>query len=177
VRSRRRSAEAGDLAAVRCVAFDWGGTLDDPASELVGGSHQIDPACIPTLRELVNLGLVLVLSSETQPHQDRYAPLIAAKVDVLFRAVVTSSRLGIGKDDPRFFHAVATAGRCEVGQVLHVGNRLDRDVRAPWRSGMQVAWVTKEAPTPDERAVLPTGAFVVSHVKEIPGLFAGVRRA
>lgn len=53
------------LREIRCIAVDYGKTIDNRSSPLLDGSHQVDPACTGPLRALAVAGFTLVLSSNT----------------------------------------------------------------------------------------------------------------
>lgn len=158
-------ASAGD--GIACVAFDYGGTIDSRTSPLLDGSRQVDPSCVAPLRALAARGLVLVLSSNTQQGEHRWAALEAAGIDGLFRAVLMSACMGLMKPDPDFYALITTVAHCQPGEVLHVGNNLETDVIAPARCGMRTALVRPDGITAEERQRLPPGALVISHVKQL----------
>jgi 2-haloalkanoic acid dehalogenase type II len=61
-----------------------------------------------------------------------------------FRAVVSAREFGVGKPDPRIFHAAAGAVEVQRGQVLHVGDDATLDVLGALNAGMQAVWVNRE---------------------------------
>ena len=60
-----------------------------------------------------------------------------------FRAAVTARDFGVGKPDPRIFHAVAGALEVMPVDILHVGDDATLDVLGAVNSGMQAAWVNR----------------------------------
>ncbi|MBC7436254.1 MAG: HAD-IA family hydrolase [Bdellovibrionales bacterium] len=60
-----------------------------------------------------------------------------------FRAAVTARDFGVGKPDPRIFHAVAGALEVTPADVLHVGDDATLDVLGAVNAGMQAAWVNR----------------------------------
>ena len=161
-------ASAGD--GIACVAFDYGGTIDSRASPLLDGRRQVDPSSVAPLRALAARGLVLILSSNTQRGQHRWAALEAAGIDRLFRAVLMSACMGLRKPDPDFYALITTVAHCRPGEVLHVGNNLETDVAGPARCGMHTALVRPDGIAAEERQRLPPGALVIGHVKQLPPL-------
>ncbi|MDI2032185.1 HAD family hydrolase [Saccharopolyspora sp. TS4A08] len=77
---------------------------------------------------------------------------VAEHVDVW----AISETVGAEKPDPRIFqHALDEAG-VPASRAVHVGNRLDTDVRGAQRVGLRTVWVLRgeapPAPTPDQLA-------------------------
>lgn len=69
----------------------------------------------------------------------------------LFRASISAREFGVGKPDPRIFHAAAGAVDLQVEQVLHVGDDTTLDMLGALNAGMQAAWVNRtEAMWPHE---------------------------
>ncbi|WP_332814620.1 HAD family hydrolase [Ramlibacter sp.] len=60
-----------------------------------------------------------------------------------FRAAVTAREFGVGKPDPRIFHAAAGAVATRPGDVLHVGDDATLDVVGALNAGMQAVWVNR----------------------------------
>ncbi len=61
-----------------------------------------------------------------------------------FRAAVSAREFGVGKPDPRIFHAAAGAVDVRPEEVLHVGDDATLDVLGAINAGMQAAWVNRE---------------------------------
>lgn len=61
-----------------------------------------------------------------------------------FRAAVSAREFGVGKPDPRIFHAAAGAVDVLPEQVLHVGDDATLDVLGAVNAGMQAVWVNRE---------------------------------
>ncbi|TNF60594.1 MAG: HAD family hydrolase [Burkholderiales bacterium] len=62
-----------------------------------------------------------------------------------FRAAVSAREFGVGKPDPRIFHAAAEAAGVAASAVLHIGDDPHLDAMAALGAGMQAAWVNREA--------------------------------
>lgn len=60
-----------------------------------------------------------------------------------FRATVTAREFGVGKPDPRIFHAAAGAVDLFPHDVLHVGDDATLDVVGALNAGMQAVWVNR----------------------------------
>lgn len=157
------------LAQIRCVALDYGGTIDHTAAPRLGGSRQVDPACVPALRTMAGHGLTLVLSSNTLPGEHRTTALAAAGIDQLFRLILMSACIGMRKPEPGFYALITAAAHCQPGQTLHVGDNMTNDVIGPARYGMRTA-LLRPGITAEERQQMPPGTLVISHVSDLPRL-------
>jgi HAD superfamily hydrolase (TIGR01549 family) len=60
-----------------------------------------------------------------------------------FHAALSAREFGVGKPDPRIFHAAAGAAGVLAGEVLHIGDDPHLDVLGGLGAGMQVAWVNR----------------------------------
>jgi len=60
-----------------------------------------------------------------------------------FRAAISAREFGVGKPDPRIFHAAAGAVDMTPEQVLHVGDDVMLDVLGAMNAGMQAAWLNR----------------------------------
>jgi FMN hydrolase / 5-amino-6-(5-phospho-D-ribitylamino)uracil phosphatase len=61
----------------------------------------------------------------------------------LFRASISAREFGVGKPDPRIFHAAAGAVELTPEDVLHVGDDATLDALGALNAGMQAAWVNR----------------------------------
>jgi HAD superfamily hydrolase (TIGR01549 family) len=60
-----------------------------------------------------------------------------------FHAAISAQQFGVGKPDPRIFHAAAGAMDVLPCNVLHVGDDAALDVLGGLNAGMQTAWVNR----------------------------------
>jgi FMN phosphatase YigB (HAD superfamily) len=155
---------------VRCrtVALDFGGTISMGREDHLIGQKAVDPEAAVALHELARLGLRLVLATNASAAETRWPALQLAGVHELFAVGLVSYSLNVRKDDPLFYELVITAARCPAEEVLFVGDRLDYDVVAPIRAGMQACLVRPGGLRAGEQ--LPAGALVIGHVRELPAL-------
>ena len=143
----------GNLVSV--IATDYGGTISLDRLDHLLGQKPVDPAAAAALRVLHDdLGIGLVLASNTQPHETRWPALQQAGIDGLFSAAVLSYPLGVRKPSPAFYRIVLAAAGCPAAQVLFVGGHLENDAAAPARHGMRAALVRPRGLRPGE--VSPT---------------------
>ena len=114
----------GKLVSV--IATDYGGTISLDRIDHLIGQKPVDPAAAAALRILYDdLGLRLVLASNTQPHETRWPALQQAGIDGLFTAAVLSYPLGVRKPFPVFYQVMLATVGCPAGQVLFVGDHLE----------------------------------------------------
>jgi FMN hydrolase / 5-amino-6-(5-phospho-D-ribitylamino)uracil phosphatase len=60
-----------------------------------------------------------------------------------FRATISAREFGVGKPDPRIFHAAAGAVETKPEEVLHVGDDATLDALGALNAGMQAAWINR----------------------------------
>ena len=68
-----------------------------------------------------------------------------------FRAGISAREFGVGKPDPRIFHAAAGALDLTPHDVLHVGDDATLDALGALNAGMQAVWLNRgDTPWPHE---------------------------
>lgn len=60
-----------------------------------------------------------------------------------FRAAIHAREFGVGKPDPRIFHAAAGAVDATPDQVLHIGDDVTLDALGAMNAGMQAGWLNR----------------------------------
>jgi putative hydrolase of the HAD superfamily len=60
-----------------------------------------------------------------------------------FRASISAQQFGVGKPDPRIFHAAAGAADAAPHEVLHIGDDARLDVLGARNAGMQTVWLNR----------------------------------
>jgi HAD superfamily hydrolase (TIGR01549 family) len=60
-----------------------------------------------------------------------------------FRAAISAREFGVGKPDPRIFHAAAGAVDLTPQDMLHVGDDATLDALGAMNAGMQAAWINR----------------------------------
>jgi putative hydrolase of the HAD superfamily len=86
-----------------------------------------------------------------------------------FRAAISAREFGVGKPDPRIFHAAAGAVDLVPDQVLHIGDDATLDALGALNAGMQAAWLNRgDAPWPHEQEPHVT----LTHLGELRDLIA-----
>ncbi|MDE2605363.1 MAG: HAD-IA family hydrolase [Burkholderiales bacterium] len=85
-----------------------------------------------------------------------------------FRAAVCAREFGVGKPDPRIFHAAAGAVDVLPEHILHVGDDVTLDALGALNAGMQAAWLNRsDALWPHEQEPHLT----LTHLGELKDLF------
>ena len=60
-----------------------------------------------------------------------------------FRVAISAREFGVGKPDPRIFHAAAGAVDLTPDAVLHIGDDATLDALGAMNAGMQAAWMNR----------------------------------
>lgn len=71
------------------------------------------------------------------------ADLVRVGIGNYFRAGISAREFGVGKPDPRIFHAAAGAVDLTPEDVLHVGDDATLDALGALNAGMQAAWINR----------------------------------
>jgi putative hydrolase of the HAD superfamily len=71
------------------------------------------------------------------------ADLSRVGISGYFRAAISAREFGVGKPDPRIFHAAAGAIEVTPEEMLHVGDDATLDALGALNAGMQAAWVNR----------------------------------
>ncbi|MEZ5647312.1 MAG: HAD family hydrolase [Burkholderiaceae bacterium] len=61
-----------------------------------------------------------------------------------FRSAISARGFGVGKPDPRIFHAAADAAGVAATAVLHIGDDMHLDAVGALGAGMQAAWINRD---------------------------------
>jgi FMN hydrolase / 5-amino-6-(5-phospho-D-ribitylamino)uracil phosphatase len=85
-----------------------------------------------------------------------------------FRASVSAREFGVGKPDPRIFHAAAGAVDTRPEEMLHIGDDATLDALGGLNAGMQAAWLNRsDALWPHEQEPQLT----LTHLGELTEIF------
>jgi HAD superfamily hydrolase (TIGR01549 family) len=96
------------------------------------------------------------------------ADLARVGIGEFFRAAISAREFGVGKPDPRIFHAAAGAVEVTTEEMLHVGDDATLDALGALNAGMQVVWVNRSDHLwPHEQQPQVT----VNHLTELCDLF------
>ena len=85
-----------------------------------------------------------------------------------FKAAISAREFGVGKPDPRIFHAAAGAVDARPEEILHIGDDATLDALGALNAGMQAVWLNRaDHPWPHEQQPQAT----VASLDELRGLF------
>ena len=71
------------------------------------------------------------------------ADIVRVGLGPYFKAAISAREFGVGKPDPRIFHAAAGALDLTPQDVLHVGDDATLDALGALNAGMQTAWLNR----------------------------------
>ena len=91
---------------------------------------------VPTLQFLAARYPVVALSNGN-------ADVHRVGIGRYFHSSVSAHEFGVGKPDPRIFHAAASSAGFTAQEVLHIGDDVALDVAGALAVGMQTAWVNR----------------------------------
>ena len=122
--------------------------------------------------------LQLGLCSNFTHAETAEAVLEEADLRGLLDAEVISERVGWRKPRREIFDATLALLGAEPGEVLHVGDNLDADVRGAGALGIRTVWITRRVKDPDaalERHEGPPPEHIVADLSELPALLASLK--
>lgn len=121
---------------------------------------------LPALRRIAERHrIALVANQRTEVLNALRRDGVAEHVDIW----AISEVIGVEKPDPRIFqHALREAG-VDAARAVHVGNRLDSDVRGAKGVGLRTVWVLRgEAPPEPTAEQLAETDLAVRSLAELP---------
>jgi putative hydrolase of the HAD superfamily len=71
------------------------------------------------------------------------ACLVQIGLDHLFHTMISAHAHGAGKPDPAVFHAACRELGCAPGEVVHLGDDIELDVRGARGAGLQAVWINR----------------------------------
>lgn len=113
--------------------------MADPAFEVFFAERQrvtLFEDALPALEFLAQRYPLVALSNGN-------ADLQRVGLGHFFRAAVSAREFGVGKPDPRIFHAAAGAVDTLPDNVLHIGDDATLDALGALNAGMQAAWLNR----------------------------------
>ncbi|MCX2733580.1 HAD family hydrolase [Saccharopolyspora sp. NFXS83] len=175
----RRQSQEGSLRTAMAERFlregDRQRLSDRAESYWFYPPSALQPDVLPALRELSERYKIAVVANQR-----------ALVVDALRRDGVASfidywaisELVGASKPDPAIFqHALDRAG-VSPARAVHVGNRLDSDVRGAQRLGIRTVWVVRgEAPPDPTREQLDEPDIAVFSLADVPAAVERLQRA
>jgi FMN hydrolase / 5-amino-6-(5-phospho-D-ribitylamino)uracil phosphatase len=167
---RTRPDLAHDLSGLRRESLrlaltdaDEDGALAEPAFELFleerHGVELFDDA-LPALERLAARYPIVALTNGN-------ADLGRIGLGHLFVGKISARDVGAPKPDPRMFHEACKRLGLAPAEVLHVGDDVDRDVRAALGAGLGAAWVVRPEIHPEPEPAPEGTSFVVQELLEL----------
>jgi putative hydrolase of the HAD superfamily len=136
-----------DMSGLRRESIRWllqragdDPALAEPAFEVFFAErHRVElfDDALPALEFLASRFPVVALSNGN-------ADVHRVGIGAHFHASLNAGGFGVGKPDPRIFHAAAQAAGVDTSQVLHIGDDAHLDGVGALNAGMQLAWVNRE---------------------------------
>lgn len=139
-----------DLLAVRRLALET--AFDESAVRDAGNPQRIDDALdvFMAARNQVDLYPEVAASLERLSKRYRIASLTNGNADLarigldhLFQATVSAHAHGTSKPDPALFHIACRALDCAPGEVVHLGDDAELDVRGARGAGLHAVWINR----------------------------------
>ena len=170
VYDRQRQRQSGSLRQALTDTFLGAGDRGRLSAAAARHWHydqdHLYPDVLPTLRALAGryrLGVVANQRSLVREALERDG--VAPFIDIW----AISEEVGAEKPDPRIFRYALRAAGVDPAAAVHVGNRLDTDVRGAHQAGLRAVWVLRgeapPSPTPDQCA---EPEAVVGGLAEVP---------
>jgi FMN phosphatase YigB (HAD superfamily) len=133
---------------VLAICFDCGDTIVDEGTEMkdehgVVLQAELIPGAAETIRALAARGYRLALVADG-PADSFYNVLGHYQLLTLFEVLAISGEVGVSKPEPKIFHHALDLLGIEAddyGQVLMVGNNLERDIKGANQLGLVSVWL------------------------------------
>jgi HAD superfamily hydrolase (TIGR01549 family) len=102
-------------------------------------AEDLYPDAVPCLEALRAMGLTLGVAGNQTGEAEAALRALGLPVDV----VGSSASWGAAKPSPGFFARMVEAAGCPARSVLHVGDRVDNDIRPAQEAGLATAFVQR----------------------------------
>ena len=156
LRERRMAIHAArpelghDFRTIRRVAleevFRGAGADDAQSAEIIEGSLDV----YMTARNQVELYPEVLACLERLSARYRIASLsngnaclVQIGLDHLFHATIAAHTHGASKPDPALFHIACRELGCAPGEVVHLGDDIELDVRGARGAGLHAVWINR----------------------------------
>jgi len=135
------------------------------------GEGDLYPDARPAMAALRGMGLWVGVAGNQPSRAGEILRSLGLPADM----IGTSDDWGASKPDPAFFAAVTHAARCEAGEIVYVGDRIDNDLKPAKAAGMRTAFI-RRGPWGyilENHPDLPAAAdWRMTTLAELPGLIA-----
>ena len=139
-----------DLLAVRRLALET--AFEASAARDAGNTQRIADALDVFMAARNQVALYPEVAASLQRLSQRYsiasltngnADLARIGLDHLFQATVSAHAHGTSKPDPALFHIACRALDCAPGEVVHLGDDAELDVRGARAAGLHAVWINR----------------------------------
>lgn len=146
--------------------------LSDLAESIVDYKPEaMYPDVKPTL-ELLSSRYKLGVASQNDPIVDA---LHRDGLTKYFSVIATPTTAGANKTDPRFWRWALDRAGVPADRAVHVGNRLDSDIRPTKQTGMRAVWLLRgESPLSPTVEQLSECDAVVTSFSGVPNALVGI---
>ena len=164
----------GDLRTAMATRFrvDRAQIHDLAGRYLNYSPNHLYPEVPPTLRTLAGRYKLAVIANQDE------RVLEALRRDGLFElfdVLALAKAAGAMKPDPRIWRYALTQAGVAPHQAVHIGNRLDADVRPAKQLGMRTIWLLRgEAPSAPTIQQLSEADAVITSLTQAPSVIAGL---
>jgi len=167
---------------IRAILFDSGDTIVDEATEIkdhnqVTQEASLIPGAAETVRALKALGYPLALVADGPAGTFTNVLGHYGLLD-LFDALAISGQVGVEKPDPRMFSCALEQLHIPpegYGQVLMIGNNLERDIKGANQMGLVSVWLDwapRRSKTPADESERP--CYTIKNPPELLDLVASL---
>jgi putative hydrolase of the HAD superfamily len=134
----RRLALHSAFEQANAAGGDAGEVIEGALRVYMGARNEVD-LYPEVLACLTRLSQRYTLASLTNGNAD----VTRIGLSHFFKATISAHAHGVSKPDPALFHIACRELACEPGEVLHVGDDADLDVRGGRAAGLHVVWMNR----------------------------------
>ncbi|WP_370591350.1 HAD family hydrolase [Saccharopolyspora montiporae] len=173
----RRQAQGGSLRTAVAERFltaqDRQRLSDRAESYWEYPPTALHPDVLPALRQLAGRFRIAIVANQRAVVVDALRrDGVAAHVDIW----AISEVVGAEKPDPEIFRYALREAGVSASNAVHVGNRLDTDVRGAQRVGVRTVWVVRgEAPPRPTAEQLAEPDIAIDSLAELPAALAALQ--
>lgn len=170
----RRQAQGGSLRTAVAERFltpqDRQRLSDRAETYWEYPAEALHPDVLPALRQLAGRVRIAVVANQRAVVVDALRrDGVAAHIDIW----AISEVVGAEKPDPEIFQYALREAGVDPANAVHVGNRLDTDVRGARRVGLRTVWVVRgEAPPNPTPEQLAEPDIAIDSLAELPAALA-----
>ncbi|MDR6596203.1 HAD family hydrolase [Saccharothrix longispora] len=134
--------------------------------DVLASGWRLFPDVVPCLEWLRATGLPVAAVSNASGHHQR-VKIATLGLAQYFDTVLIAGEVGAAKPDRVIFDTACADLGVELGDAIHVGDRLHADAIGARDAGMRGVWLNRQGP---REGGLPTGIAAISSLAELPEL-------